>query len=298
MHGDLIWLAVAVLGFLALGAVVVALGTSSTARYEFERNRAQERRQQAAPVAAAAAPRAAAAQAAPAVDGGRPVQAGPVQAGPVQAGPAQTAPVRVATHPAGERGRRTAPAWWLVDQAADLPGGEVVAGPFSDQLDADWVALSRQLADSVRADHGVLREDGGLDRRSQPHERVWTQELGKHLVRLGEEWDDLVTDDDALGTLVVDVAAALVEAGLPVHDCAGAGSEGGVCLTPRADRGGVLVSWHRHERMSVHRARGEALDTALQRTMNAALAEVLVQMGCTVQPHGPTGCSLVTAARP
>ncbi|RFU23507.1 hypothetical protein D0Z06_00780 [Geodermatophilus marinus] len=289
----MIWLAVAVLGFLALGAVVVALGTSSTARYEFERNRAQERRQQAAPVTAAAAPRGAAAQAAPAVDGARPAQ--PAQA---QAARAQAAPVRVATHPAGERSRRTAPAWWLVDQAADLPGGEVVAGPFGDRLDADWVALSQQLADSVRADHGVLREDGGLDRRSQPHDRAWTQELGTHLVRLGEEWDDLVTDDDALGTLVVDVAAALVEAGLPVHDCAGAGSEGGVCLTPQADRGGVLVSWHRHERMSVHRARGEALDAAVQRTMNAALTEVLVQMGCTVQPYGPAGCSLVTAARP
>src|SRR5687768_15717152 len=40
--------AVAVLGFLMLTGLVVALGTTSTARYEFERNRARERQRSAA----------------------------------------------------------------------------------------------------------------------------------------------------------------------------------------------------------------------------------------------------------
>ena len=52
-------------------------------------------------------------------------------------------------------------------------------------------------------------------------------ELGGQLDRLPEDWDDLLTDDDALTTLVVEVAAALVEAGLPVHDCAGSDSRAG-----------------------------------------------------------------------
>src|SRR3954447_16641084 len=38
MGATLVWPAVAVLGFLLFTGVVVALGTSSTARYEFERN--------------------------------------------------------------------------------------------------------------------------------------------------------------------------------------------------------------------------------------------------------------------
>ena len=37
----LMWPVVAALGFLALTGLVIALGTSSTARYDFERNRVQ-----------------------------------------------------------------------------------------------------------------------------------------------------------------------------------------------------------------------------------------------------------------
>ena len=43
MGATLVWPAVVVLGFLAFTGLVVVLGASSTARYEFERNGARER---------------------------------------------------------------------------------------------------------------------------------------------------------------------------------------------------------------------------------------------------------------
>lgn len=43
----LFWPMVSMSGFVVLAALVIALGASSTARYEFERNRVQVARQQA-----------------------------------------------------------------------------------------------------------------------------------------------------------------------------------------------------------------------------------------------------------
>jgi hypothetical protein len=142
----------------------------------------------------------------------------------------------------------------------------------------------------------VLRAGGGLVRRQLPEERAWLSELGDQLDRLPEHWDDLLSDDDAIGTLVVEVAAALVEAGLPVHDCMGLGPAGGVCLTLEPGRLGVLVSWHQHDRMSRDQVRGAAAAAAVQRTMNAAIAECLGQLGFAVEPFGSAGCTLVVAA--
>jgi hypothetical protein len=161
--------------------------------------------------------------------------------------------------------------------------------------------VSCGLDGAVRAVHGLLREDGTVSRRPSPQDRAWLAELGTQLDRLPEDWDDLLTDEDALTTLVVEVTAALVEAGLALHDCSGSDPEavaaGGVCLTPEATYGGVLVSWRQHDRMSLQQVRGAALDTAVQRTMNTLLTDVLVQFGFVVDPFGPDGCSLVTAIR-
>jgi hypothetical protein len=144
--------------------------------------------------------------------------------------------------------------------------------------------------------YGAPRADGGgLVRRQLPQERAWLSDLGDQLDRLAEDWNDLLTDEDALTTLVVEVAAAVVEAGLTLHDCTGGGPAGGVCLTPEAGHRGILVSWHRHDRMSLQQTRGAAMDAAAQRTMNAALADLLVQMGFRIESYGETGCSLVTA---
>ena len=92
-------------------------------------------------------------------------------------------------------------------------------------------AWRRRLGGSVV--YGVRRADGSFARRSSPQELAWLTELGAQLDRLGEDWDPLLSDSDALTTLVVEVTAALVEAGLPLHD--GSAADG----TAVPDRRGV-----------------------------------------------------------
>jgi hypothetical protein len=302
----LVWPMVAVLGFVVLAALVIALGTSSTARYEFERNRVQGQRQQAAvPTAVGAAAVADGSEGRPGGDQSLPAAGtgneslpavGTGSAASQEARPA--AAVGLATHPAGKRvpGQGT-PAWWLVDDAADQSGEQVVAGPFPDRIEAEWAALSGGLATSGRAVHGVLRADGRLVRRQSPEERAWLSDLGDQLDRLPDDWDGPMSDEDELVTLVVELASALVEAGLPLHDCAGQGPAGGVCLTPEPGRPGVLVSWHQHDRMSHEQVRGAAVHAAVQQTMNSAIAECLRQLGFDVEPYGATGCSLVSVGQ-
>ena len=171
----------------------------------------------------------------------------------------------------------------------------MVAGPFADQIDADWAALSATMtAVSV---HGKRTPDGSVTLRPAPEEQAWLRELGEQLDRLPGEWDELLTDTDPLTTLVVEVAAALVEAGLPLHDAPEASPTGGVVLTPELAMGGVVVSWRTHDRMSLHHHRGAAANATVQQSMNAAAAEILANLGFVVEPFGPTGSSLVTALR-
>ncbi|MGY1840919.1 MULTISPECIES: hypothetical protein [unclassified Modestobacter] len=285
----LFWPTVSGLGFLLLAGLVIALGVRSTARYEFERNRVQGARQQAAVTSTAV-----------------PGTTGPVPVAPHRAGPGGVATEHaregasgsVATMPQSRPAGRSAaggsaPAWWLV--APD--DHRVVAGPFSDRVDADWAGLTGAVDASAQAVHGVRRPDGGVTQRQTPDEQAWLTELGDQLDRLPEHWDAWLDDDDPTVTLVVEVAAALVEAGLPVHDCAGSGTAGGVCLTPEPACAGVLVSWHQHDRMSRDQVRGAGPVTAVQQTMNAAVAECLERLGFLVAPIGSSGCSVVTDAR-
>ncbi|MGY1772749.1 hypothetical protein [Blastococcus sp. SYSU D00813] len=288
----LLWPAVTLLGFLLLAALVVALGRGSTAQYEFERNAVQAHRQRAAaPVVAAAEP-AAAVAAAP-----RPAEVAPVavdgaaeeaRAGQTAVGGSPPPPVKRGGPPAPP------PAWWRGPAPPPPPGGHAVAGPFPDRVEADWALLAHGLADTTRVVYGSQRVDGTVVRRQLPTERAWLTDLGDQLDRLGDDWDELVSDDDALTTLVVEVAAALVEAGLPLHDCAGHGAAGGVCLSPGPALAGVLVTWHQHDRMSVQRVRGAAMEAAVQRTMSAAVAELLRTTGFEVEPFGSSGCWMVT----
>lgn len=302
----LFWPTVAVLGFVFLAGVIVVLGASSTSRYEFERNGVLAQRRQAA-VPAAVAESAATQQQAAQHQTGQPQTAvhqtavhptavpQPAQQQTMQKERSEQATAGVGNHPAGRRLAEPAadPAWWLVDEA-DETGDRVVAGPFADSIDAEWVALSGGLDASVRAVHGVQRADGGLIRRQPPEERAWLGELGEQLDRLSTEWDDLLTDDDALTTLVVEIAAALVEAGLSLHDCSGGGPAGGVCLTPGPHYAGVVVSWHRHDRMSADQVHGAAMDASVQRAMNAAVADLLERMGFEIEPFGQSAGCLVT----
>ena len=250
----IVWPVVAVVGFVVLAAIVIALATQSRPRSTSSsatrcrrtaagrrpgrgrRGRWLRRRR-------------------------RPAGGGAVGSAGAPTEEAQAVAVSVAAHPAGKRvaGQGTPPAWWLVDDPDDGSGERVVAGPFRDRIEADWAALSGGLAESGRAVHGVLHTDGRVVRRQSEEERAWLSDLGDQLDRLPAEWDGPLADEDELVTLVVEVAGGLVEAGLALHDCAGEEPAGGVCLTPEPGRPGVLVSWHQHARMAndqVHGASG------------------------------------------
>ena len=246
----------ALVALVALLALVVALGRSSTARYEAERARRAQQQAEAAPAA-----------------------------------PRTRSDADTTAHPAG----RGTSAWWLVDEPQDRLGTVVLAGPFAGRVDADWAAVSGGFPATVRVVHGARRADGSLVRRQSPQERAWLSELGGQLDRLADDWDELLSDADALTTLLVEVSAALVEAGLSLHDAAGDSPAGGVCLTPDPARRGILVTWRQHDRMSLERVRGEVVEAAVERTMNAAIADVLTAMGFPVTPVGTTGCHLVAA---
>jgi hypothetical protein len=191
--------------------------------------------------------------------------------------------------------------WWLVGE--DGGAGGVLAGPYPDRSEAGWAALDGRIDDpgELRTVYGVRRADGSLSRRPSPQEWAWLGHLGEQLERLSDDWDDVLSDADPLTTLVVEVAAALAEAGLPLHDCADrteAGSAvGGVCLTPDAGQTGIVVAWRQHDRMSVEQVRGAATDALVQSTMNNAVGQVLADLGFAVDTLGTAGGHLVRAAR-
>lgn len=188
--------------------------------------------------------------------------------------------------------------WWLVDE--DESGAErVLAGPFETRAEADW-ATADAVAGAAHSVHGVRRADGVLARKPSPQEWAWLAHLGEQLDRLPEDWDEFLSETDPMTTLVVEVTAALAEAGLPVHDglgrTGGASALGGVCLTPAPVCGGVVVAWRQHDRMSVEQVHGPDLDTFVQATMNAALADVLAGFGFAVGPLEGGGGLLVRTA--
>jgi hypothetical protein len=288
----LLWPAVSALGLLVLVGLVIVLGLSSTARYEADRATAPVR-----PLPARTD--------APAVPGER--AAGPQTADAVRPAPAvhereprtrQAATGSVATLPQVRPTGRpvdggTTPLWWLVTEEDH----RVVAGPFPDRVEAGWAAVSGSVGAPVHAVYGVRGPDAVVRRRQTPEELSWLAELGDQLDRLPQDWDEWLTDEDPTVTLVVEVAALLVESGVPLHDCAGGGPAGGVCLTPAPGCAGVLVSWHQHDRMSCEQVRGAEAVGAVQQTMNAAVAAVLEELGYLVAPVGASGCSLVIDAR-
>ena len=187
--------------------------------------------------------------------------------------------------------------WWLVGE--DGGPGTVLAGPFTDRSGAGWAALDRQAEypGELRTVYGVRRGDGALVRRPSPQEWAWLGHLGDQLDRLSEDWDDVLSDADPLTTFVVEVAAALAEAGLSLHDCAGrtdtGSAVGGVCLTPDPEQSGIVVAWRQHDRMSVEQVRGAAADGLVQNAMNATLGEVLAALGFAVDTIGTSGGHLV-----
>ena len=110
----------------------------------------------------------------------------------------------------------------------------VVAGPFPTRAEAGWAA-TEHAPGTVETVYGVRRPDGRVKRRPSPQEWAWLAYLGEQLGRLPAEWEDVVDDEDPLTTLVVEVTAALAEAGLPLHDAdRGGRALGGAVLALRA----------------------------------------------------------------
>jgi hypothetical protein len=186
--------------------------------------------------------------------------------------------------------------WWLVVDG-DTGPGRIVAGPFPDRAEASWAAGSADTAGGARPVHGARRADGGLNRLPSPQEWAWLAHLGGQLERLPDGWDAELSEEDPLVTLVVEVAAALAEAGLPLYDAEGAGHDaGGACLTSAPGLGGIVVSWRQHDRMSVEQIHGADADTVVQQVMNRALADVLLVRGFVVDAFGGAGGHVVRAA--
>ena len=187
-------------------------------------------------------------------------------------------------------------AWWLVAEEVAAPG-RIVAGPFADRADALWAGACEFAADQARPVYGIRRGDGGLTRQPSPQDWAWLAHLGEQLERLPGEWDAVLSDEDPLTTLVVEVTAALSEAGLALHDDEGPAAEaGGACLIPEPELGGIVVTWRQHDRMSVDQVHGVAADFVVQQAMNRALAEVLAARGFVVDAFGGASGHVVRPA--
>jgi hypothetical protein len=183
--------------------------------------------------------------------------------------------------------------WWLVVE--DVGQGRIVAGPFPDRAEARWAAVLGP--EGARPVYGVRRADGGLTRRPSPQDWAWLAHLGEQLERLPEDWAGVFSDDDPLTTLVVEVTAALAEAGLPLHDSAGPDDEvGGACLIPEPELGGIVVTWRQHDRLGVDQVHGPTPAALVQQVMNRALAEVLAARGFVVDAFGGASGHVVRPA--
>jgi hypothetical protein len=190
-------------------------------------------------------------------------------------------------------GGRVGSGWWLVVE--DDGQGRIVDGPFPDRAEARWAAALGP--EGARPVYGVRRADGGLTRKPSPQDWAWLAHLGEQLERLPDDWATVLSDDDPLTTLVVEVTAALAEAGLPLHDAAGPSDEtGGACLIPEPDLGGIVVTWRQHDRMSVDRVHGSTADGLVQQVMNRALADVLAARGFAVDTFGGASGHVVRSA--
>ena len=183
--------------------------------------------------------------------------------------------------------------WWLVVE--DDGQGRMVAGPFPDRAEARWAAALGP--EGARPVYGIRRADGGLTRRPSPQDWAWLAHLGEQLERLPEDWAGVFSDDDPLTTLVVEVTAALAEAGLPLHDSAGPADEaGGACLIPEPELGGIVVTWRQHDRLGVDQVHGPTPAALVQQVMNRALAEVLSARGFVVDAFGGASGHIVRPA--
>lgn len=109
----------------------------------------------------------------------------------------------------------------------------------------------------------------------------------------------------SVGDLKADVAQALAEAGIALHDCDGPGRPGGgCCLTPTSGRpdypAGIIVAWTCADTLSDGGVDGDRHETyrIVQDTMTEALWPILEAFGFPLTPFGNHSLPLVTGPRP
>jgi hypothetical protein len=131
------------------------------------------------------------------------------------------------------------------------------------------------------------------------------EELADARARLADGLGNRLVADDPYGPLASDVAEALTEAGLTLHNCAPHHPEyrlGGVCVLPIPSghnpdgQGGIAVSWTTHDLLAMDWQRGSERQ-GTQEAMNRALAGVLKALGYQVRAFGTGGASLVSEPR-
>jgi hypothetical protein len=131
------------------------------------------------------------------------------------------------------------------------------------------------------------------------------EELADARARVADGLRHSLTADDPYAPLASDVAEALTEAGLTLHNCRPNDSQyrlGGVCVLPIPSShnpdgpGGIAVSWTTHNLLAMDWERGRERQ-GTQDAMNHALAGVLKALGYKVRPFGTGGASLITEPR-
>jgi hypothetical protein len=189
----------------------------------------------------------------------------------------------------------SASAWWVVDD------GHVLAGPFPSKVDAQTAqppaGQTWEHIEALAHVFGVRRTDGAVEPRPSPADKAFEAHLGEQLDRLSDGYGSPLAQH-SMAVLTREVAIALVEAGFELHHCAAYTPTGGVCLTPTSghgDQDGVIVSWTQHDRMAKDHVRGYDRYSAVQETMNYAVAEVLVDLGFAVEEFRQATSHIVTA---
>jgi hypothetical protein len=113
------------------------------------------------------------------------------------------------------------------------------------------------------------------------------EELQDARARVTDGLGHRLRPDDSHAPLARDVAAALTEVGLTLHDCAQHHPRyrlGGVCVLPVPSshnpdgQGGIAVSWTTHNLLALDWERGRE-HHGTQQAMNRALASVLKALG-------------------
>lgn len=119
-------------------------------------------------------------------------------------------------------------------------------------------------------------------------------DVAGEVAKLGGGWSGQLFPGHPMTTLASRVTRSLVEAGFVLHDCVCALPTGGVCVTPSTDSGGVIITWSTHDILNQDPTRASD-DIGVHEVMNYALADVLRELGWTVNGFGEASAHIITA---